>query len=669
MGLTSDFNNRKIPIFLQIFLAVNVIQIFIATLMILEVKKISISKIWDRIIYGNFVVILMSISITMLLDKMLFVENTIILHLIAIFFTFAVSMVIISVYFLIRPLIKGKKLEIFAKKYLLYYFLLGITIFLSLKLVKIINYPNFEKPTILFLVLLLYIPLVLYFAYVSSHISRSYKEIGFVHEAFFTTAVGSVAIIIMALLILYFNFGFLINTYYHLFTIFILSAFAFIYYFIFVVEYPSLLQPKWKAYMPFDPVNGAFTVTLVLLAVSLYFSVQDPEFILSIPPLTFAVLGGIFAPSAFLFLYTNAFAGETTHGYWDYIKTEIAAHLVITLYVLTIGSIIWNSIGRIDKLLFALFFGFSVFFYLTTAYDIKKLIKDLKIKTTVNPITLIRYLLNTLAIFFTIFFIVILTKGELTVFDSAFEKFPYYPLILILVFFIFYLAFLRRTQRGFEELMERGTITAVTYLAAFGVFLTLFILYLRMGPTNMLAQFPLFGAVFFGYFAILVTEVYSTTTLRIKEYREKKDIVDALNHVAGHFFRTDILEEMWEKVIDKYADLDPELEKARFYPPERTFDLDMVNEKAKASAAVAMLHMMDEVRREKNAPVVPFDDDIKKDIETLLNEKILLLSAELSKGFKEEIYYPKLLEKTFNRINKALTPFVSFEDYENILKK
>ncbi|MHA2218212.1 MAG: hypothetical protein ACXACY_19925, partial [Candidatus Hodarchaeales archaeon] len=185
----------------------------------------------------------------------------------------------------------------------------------------------------------------------------------------------------------------------------------------------------------------------------------------------------------------------------------------------------------------------------------------------------------------------------------------------------------------------------------------------------MLAQFPLFGAVFFGYFAILVTEVYSTTTLRIKEYREKKDIVDALNHVAGHFFRTDILEEMWEKVIDKYADLDPELEKARFYPPERTFDLDMVNEKAKASAAVAMLHMMDEVRREKNAPVVPFDDDIKKDIETLLNEKILLLSAELSKGFKEEIYYPKLLEKTFNRINKALTPFVSFEDYENILKK
>ncbi|MHA2325006.1 MAG: hypothetical protein ACXACB_06385, partial [Promethearchaeota archaeon] len=79
MGLTSDFNNRKIPIFLQIFLAVNVIQIFIATLMILEVKKISISKIWDRIIYGNFVVILMSISITMLLEKMLFVENTIIL--------------------------------------------------------------------------------------------------------------------------------------------------------------------------------------------------------------------------------------------------------------------------------------------------------------------------------------------------------------------------------------------------------------------------------------------------------------------------------------------------------------------------------------------------------------------------------------------------------------
>jgi hypothetical protein len=259
--------------------------------------------------------------------------------------------------------------------------------------------------------------------------------------------------------------------------------------------------------------------------------------------------------------------------------------------------------------------------------------------------------------------------GRMTKIDKLLMRYPYFPLILILIFFIFYFGIIRRTHKGFEELMERGPITAFSYLAAFGVFATLFILYLRISPTNRLSQFPLFGTVFFGYFSILVTEVYSTTTLRIKEYREKKDIVDALNHVAGHFFRTDILEEMWGKVIDKYADLDPELEKARFYPPERTFDLDMVNEKAKASAAVAMLHMLDEVRREKNAPVVPFDDDIKNDIETLLNEKILLLPAELSKGFKEEIYYPKLLENTFNRINKALTPFVSFEDYENILKK
>ncbi|MHA2218387.1 MAG: hypothetical protein ACXADW_17475, partial [Candidatus Hodarchaeales archaeon] len=421
--------------------------------------------------------------------------------------------------------------------------------------------------------------------------------------------------------------------------------------------------------MPFDPIRITTTFTVAFLAVSLYFTVQDSGIAFSLPSWAFALVGLMLIPLAALFIYIRAFVGETTLGYWNYIKTEIAAHLVLTLYVLSATVVIWSLLENFEKILFAVFFSLSLLFYLTATLDIRKLTEDLKVEIQPKLFDLLRYLVSIFSLFFIVFFLVILTMGRMTKIDKLLMRYPYFPLILILIFFIFYFGIIRRTHKGFEELMERGPITAFSYLAAFGVFATLFILYLRISPTNRLSQFPLFGTVFFGYFSILVTEVYSTTTLRIKEYREKKDIVDALNHVAGHFFRTDILEEMWGKVIDKYADLDPELEKARFYPPERTFDLDMVNEKAKASAAVAMLHMLDEVRREKNAPVVPFDDDIKNDIETLLNEKILLLPAELSKGFKEEIYYPKLLENTFNRINKALTPFVSFEDYENILKK
>ncbi|MFV2041480.1 MAG: hypothetical protein ACC644_05755, partial [Candidatus Hydrothermarchaeales archaeon] len=200
-----------------------------------------------------------------------------------------------------------------------------------------------------------------------------------------------------------------------------------------------------------------------------------------------------------------------------------------------------------------------------------------------------------------------------------------------------------------------------------GVFILLFIIYLKL-PSAALSQFPLFGVVFFGYFAILVADVYSTTTLRVKEYAEKKDIMDLLNHVAGHFFRTDVLEEMWDEVIDAYKGLDSELEKGRFYAPERTFDLSMVDEKAKSAAAVAMLFKMDAAANQGSVPVVPFDDDVTAEIEKLLGEKLLLLPEELATDFAPGKYYTKLLESTFTRINDAIKPFLSLEDYSSLVK-
>jgi KaiC/GvpD/RAD55 family RecA-like ATPase len=175
--------------------------------------------------------------------------------------------------------------------------------------------------------------------------------------------------------------------------------------------------------------------------------------------------------------------------------------------------------------------------------------------------------------------------------------------------------------------------------------------------------------VFFGYFAILVAEVYSTTTLRVKEYKDKKDIVDLLNQVAGHFFRTDILEEMWDTVVDEYKDIDPELEKARFYAPDRTFDLGMVNEQAKTTASMAMLKKMERAAKEEEASVVPFEMNIQLESQSLLGERILLLPEEISQDLEPEKYYSKLLESTFTRINDAIKPFVTSEDYKNILEK
>jgi len=532
---------------------------------------------------------------------------------------------------------------------------------------KLVSYPVFQNYQIVFVFLLFYGLLVSYFTYTSSYISRSYKEIGFVHKAFIPPSIGAVAIFIMASLIIYYNNGFYPITYYNLLSIFIFSAFVFSYFLLFIIEYPSILQPKWKAFMPIDPIKALTTVVLIFLSFSLFYTANDLGAVFPLPIWVFAFIGAVFFLMAVLFTYAKAFSGETTLGYWTYLKTDMVAHLVLTFYIISIGVMLWNSLASKEKNLYMLFAFFSLTFYFTATIDIRNLIKGLKISTKFQIFDIIRYGLSILSLFFIVFFLAVLTRGKITSVDIFLARYPFFPLTLIGVFFIFYFSFIRRSHKGFEELMERGAITTLSYFAGLGVFVTVFLMYTRFSG-GLLSQFPLFGVVFFGYFAILVADVYSTTTLRVKEYGERSDVIDLLNHVAGHFFRTDVLEEMWDEVVENYKGVDSELEKARFYAPERTFDLGMVNEKAKSAAAVAMLYKMDFAANRGGVPVVPFDDDVKAEIEKLLGEKLLLLPSELAKDFTVDKYYTKLLESTITRINNAIKPFLSLEDYSSLVK-
>jgi KaiC/GvpD/RAD55 family RecA-like ATPase len=635
--------------------------------MISEVKKVSISKVWDNIIKGIIFNILQTLALAALLNIRYQSLNPSYLFIIAILYSIGVYAAFFTVYFLVKPLLK-RKIKFVRKDYVLLYLFSIITLYLSIETIPLLKFPNFQYGTILYAFLFLYFLLILYFPILAFYISKSYTKIGFVHKPFFIAGVGLTSIFFFFILILITIQNRIKIEYYFLLILFIQSAFTLLYYARFVIEYPSLLQPKWKALMPFDMVMVAITFTLAFIATSLYFTAQDLEIVFSIPLWAPVIVSIILIPVAALFVYTRTFSQETTLDYWTYIRTEIAAHLGLTLYVLSTSVIVWGFIGFAGKLLYAIFFGLSFLFYVTTALDIRNLTKELNIKVQPRPLTIIKYSISIFLSFFIILFIVLLTKGRITSLDLFLGRYSYYPLTLIGIFFIFYFIFIRRTHKGFEELMERGAITTLSYFAGLSVFITVFIMYSRFSE-ELLSQFPLFGLVFFGYFAILVSDVYSTTTLRVKEYAEKKDIIDLLNHVAGHFFRTDILEGMWDEVIEAYKGLDPDLEIARFYPPERTFDLSMVNEKAKAAVAVAMLYKMDDAAKEEGAPVVPFDDDVIKEIEPLLGEKILLLPEELSKEFKSDLYYSKLLETTFTRINEAIKPFVPFEDYTSIVKK
>ena len=511
-----------------------------------------------------------------------------------------------------------------------------------------------------------------YFISLIKIVSGRYSDLGFVYRPFLIGSVGGLSYLISVLITIFILLNVpsseVLNAlYYYVFFYAALSIVTVTQFLRFVVDYPSAIQPKWKAYLPIDPIRIATALTLAFLSISLYFTLKDLGIVVAIPGWALVISAVLFVPAAILFLYTRTFAGETTLGYWNYIKAEITAHLALSFYILSVAAVLWHSLEFTDKILFSVFFGLSMLFYITTTLDIRKLTRDLNVKVQPNPLDIARYAVSIFSLFFTIFFLVILTQGKTTTLDVFLGRYPFFPLTLIGIFFLFYFTFLRRTHKGFEELMERGVITTLSYFAGLGVFITVFVMYIQF-PEGLLSQFPFFGLVFFGYFTILIADVYSTTTLRVKEYTEKKDIMDLLNHVAGHFFRTDVLEEMWDDVVESYKDIDPDLEKARFYAPERTFDLSMVNEKARSAAAVAMLYKMDSAANRGGVPVVPFDDDVKAEIEKLLGEKLLLLPPELAKDFKADKYYTKLLESTITRINDAIKPFLSLEDYSSLVK-
>jgi|GEM_PF-5496975 len=89
-----------------LFIFVNFFQTFLATIMVLEVKAISRSTVWNRIISGNVALIGAITSIAILLIKMQDMTSRLVQYAIAFFFTFAVTMVIFTIYLLIVPLLK-----------------------------------------------------------------------------------------------------------------------------------------------------------------------------------------------------------------------------------------------------------------------------------------------------------------------------------------------------------------------------------------------------------------------------------------------------------------------------------------------------------------------------------------------------------------------------------
>jgi hypothetical protein len=337
-----------------------------------ETKRNIHSRIWDNITYGNYWGILLTILTSLLMFRFSEIGISSVYLMLAILFdVVAHYFVFLSAYSLASPILKS--LSIFKKKYFPFFIGLPVFIFLLSILLTRISFPG-SRIRIVFFYVIFSVIIVFYIISLFKIISKGYSDLGFVYKPFLIGTVGGVLYLISVLIIIFVILKFptiiqLNQLYYYILFYSILFTFAVLQFLRFVVDYPSAIQPRWKAYLPFDPIRITTTFTVAFLAVSLYFTVQDSGIAFSLPSWAFALVGLMLIPLAALFIYIRAFVGETTLGYWNYIKTEIAAHLVLTLYVLSATVVIWSLLENFEKILFAVFFSLSLLFYLTATLD------------------------------------------------------------------------------------------------------------------------------------------------------------------------------------------------------------------------------------------------------------------------------------------------------------
>jgi hypothetical protein len=195
------------PLFTQIFLLIMAFQISITWVLILEVKKVSKSSVWNSIFSANFFCILITLMQAAILTNLYNVSNIVnlILVLSALFYMTGHFFANMTSYLLIKPIIK--EIRLFKIKHLIFYiFSMGLAYFIVPFLD--FKFPNMHLSMLLILFLLLFIGIVSSFIYYSFKISASFAEIGFVREPFFVGGIGGVTFALSVALIIFNFFAF-----------------------------------------------------------------------------------------------------------------------------------------------------------------------------------------------------------------------------------------------------------------------------------------------------------------------------------------------------------------------------------------------------------------------------------------------------------------------------
>jgi KaiC/GvpD/RAD55 family RecA-like ATPase len=663
----------EIPLFLHFFLLVNLIQLSVAIVMMLEIKKGSPSNVWDDNNKANFFNIFHTLALILILYKLYPTTPTTVLISVASLYTFAVFMVNVTEYFLVIPILKSKKS--FVKiEYALFCILIPLSFwYIFSKCIVLLEFPSFRYTSLLYVMFLIYFFIILTFVSVIFSISKSFEKIGFVQFPFLTAGTGMIAIISALIFITLLTKNNFVSYFYYLSFYFIVSGFTSIYYLRFGINYPALLQPKLKTLFPFDLPKITASATFTFLAISIYLTIKDyPNFaIYQTIPYIYAVL--LLLPFLFTIIFTLTYMKHlyfrTKLKYWEYLKCGLFIHIAVTLYIFSLLFLSWSTTASSTKIWCILFGVVSFLFYLFFALDLRSILEEQEIEPVFDKVGMS----TTIITFYSCFFIILFSNSFVYGGYSSIAKFEFISNPLLLFFVAFFLiafgTYLSITHKGFEEILGKNIWSEFSYISAFLAFLMLYLIYSSMGA--QVYRFPYRNLAFIGYFVVLLIEILSTMTLSEKysfTKKRKDDIVDLLNFNARAFLRTDYLEDFWRKTVSSYLD-DTEREKVSFDPARRAFDLTELDEETQRTIAVSMLLLMHKLSEgEKVAIQRKSLGEAKGEIVEILREKILQLPEELRAEFDEDLYYPLLLEKSINDLLTHLRTFISASEHEVIFE-
>ncbi|WP_457556384.1 RAD55 family ATPase [Candidatus Pyrohabitans sp.] len=507
-------------------------------------------------------------------------------------------------------------------------------------------------------------------------ISKSYKKIGFVHKPFFIAGFGGIAFLTSIALPIYYTFNYIeypASLFYNLFFYLVVCTFSIIHYLTYIIEYPSLLQPKWRALMPFDIIKVTASITLAFFALSLYFTIKNTPFYeiyASVNPGWYLLVLLLTLLIALVSFYTRVVGERTGLKYWNYLKAGLFVHTGASFYVLALVIFSWKNLGEKPQTLGIFYLLLLFAFYIFYILDLRSIVKNLRIKIEHDPLNLSRYFISYISIFFIIFFGISLTYGKLLPVVGSLNV-QDYPLVIgfIVVFLISYIGYLSTTHKGFEELMEKNIWTNLSYLSGFAAFVIVYLLYRSF---EGISKFPLHGAFFFAYFAVLIIEIYAINTLKIKHLSdETHSTVDLLNHHAGFWIRVDALQKILEDIKNRFADEYPEVKDIELDEMSRTFWFpENMPENIKNAVAVAILLSMYTIRdAEKFSLKRQSMEELVGDIERILGMDILNLPKDLRQHFDTTKYYPRVLEDTLKAVSEKISAFVPEKENKNIISK